>query len=133
MSPKVLSCNVCGRLFQSLGPGYCPICAEAMDKAFAAVKEYLYMHEDATVVDIIKDAGVAEKYVLDFLKEGRLNIGSAQDILKCEDCGRPIPSGRYCDGCRDKLASALSSVVTKEKNGPKQAMQVKMHARYGRD
>jgi hypothetical protein len=104
-----------------------------MDKAFMAVKEYLYIHDNATITDIVEDTGVAEKYVLFFLKEGRLDIESMEDVLKCEDCGQPIPCGRYCSICRDKLASALSSVVTKEKSNPDWTKQAKMHARYGRD
>jgi Zn finger protein HypA/HybF involved in hydrogenase expression len=104
-----------------------------MEKAFKTVKEYLYKHEEATILDIVKDTGIAEKYVLDFLKEGRLNIEGSEDVLRCEDCGQPISSGRYCSVCRDKLASALSGVVKKENNSPGWTVQAKMHARYGRD
>jgi RNA polymerase-binding transcription factor DksA len=104
-----------------------------MDKAFAMIKEYLYSHENATIVDIVEGTGVAEKFVLQFLKDGRLNIESTENALECEDCGRPIPSGRYCSSCREKLANALSSVVETEKSAPKLGGQAKMHARYGRD
>ena len=133
MSPRVLSCKICGRIFQSMGASYCPVCAEEMDKAFTLVKEYLYSHENATVLDIVEATGVTEKFVLYFLKEGRLNVEETDASLRCEDCGRPIPSGRYCSTCREKLANALSSVVSKEKDSPVLSAQAKMHAKYGRD
>jgi len=133
MSQRVMSCKICGRLFQSFGPSYCPVCADEMDKAFATIKEYLYTHENATILDIVDGTGVAEKFVLQFLKEGRLNIESTENVLECEDCGRPIPSGRYCGSCREKLANALGNAIDMEKSSSQSRGQAKMHARYGRD
>lgn len=133
MSLKVMSCKMCGRLFQSYGVGNCPACADEMDKAFVKIKEYLYEHENATIVDVVEGTGVAEKFVLQFLKEGRLSIEGAEDSLKCEDCGRSISSGRFCSDCREKLANVLSSVVEEPKKSvPKPSTQAKMHGRYGR-
>lgn len=133
MSVKVLSCKICGRLFQSYGIGCCPGCADEMDKAFVKIKEYLYEHENATIVDIVEGTGISEKYVLQFLKEGRLSIEGAEDALRCEDCGRPISSGRYCSDCREKLANVLSSAVEgKKKSMPPISTKAKMHGKYGR-
>ncbi len=132
MSPNVLLCKQCGKLFQSLGSSFCPACVDEMDKAFVVVKEYLYEHDNATLMDIVKDTGISEKMVLSFLKEGRLNIEGVDDFLKCEDCGKPISSGRYCSVCRDRLANAFGSMV-KEKRNPGVKVQAKMHARYGQD
>jgi predicted amidophosphoribosyltransferase len=132
MSLKVMSCKICGRLFQSYGSGCCPECADEMDKAFVKIKEYIYEHENATIVDVVEGTGIAEKYVLQFLKEGRLSIDNAEDVLSCEDCGRPISSGRYCSNCRDKLANVLSSVVEDKKSILKPSTQARMHAKYGR-
>ena len=133
MGSKIIVCRQCGKLFQSLGSGNCPVCVEEMDKAFVLVKEYLYDHQDATVIDVVNDTGVSEKYVLSFLKEGRIDVDSAGEMLSCEDCGRPITSGRFCSKCRDKLANMLSGAVIKEKKGPEISVQAKMHTRYGRN
>ena len=134
---KVMMCKQCGKLFQSLGSSNCPVCVEEMDKAFKVVKEYLYDHEDATVLNVVKDTGVPEKYVLSFLKEGRLDIENSAEILKCEDCGKAITSGRYCISCRNKLANALENAIgftaAKDKSGSDMRMQARMHSRYGRD
>lgn len=133
MSSKVLLCKQCGRLFQSAGSSYCPACAEEMDQAFNKVKEYIYNNEDATIMEIVENTGVAEKQVLYFLKEGRLSVDNTEGMLRCEECGRPISSGRYCSVCRDKLANALGSVYPapngKLDSGEK--MQARMHSRYG--
>lgn len=133
MSLKVMSCKICGKLFQSYGAGYCPECADEMDKAFVKIKEFLYEHENATIVDVVEGTGIAEKYVLQFLKEGRLSIEGTEGALRCEDCGRPISSGRYCSNCREKLANVLSSTVAgKKKSMPAISTQAKMHGKYGR-
>ncbi len=134
----MILCRQCGKLFQSLGSIYCPVCVEEMDKAFKVVKDYLYDHQDANIVDVVNDTGVPEKYVLSFLKEGRLNVESSDGmLLKCEDCGSPIPSGRYCMNCRNKLANTLESVVStpakKDQNSPNSRVLAKMHSKYGRD
>jgi len=127
---------MCGRLFQSFGSSNCPECAEELDKAFIKIKEYIYDHEKATIVDVVEATGVPEKFVLQCLKEGRLIIEGAE-ILKCENCGCSISSGRYCDYCRDKLADVLSSVVENKKKSdvaPKKSRTLaKMHGRYGRN
>ena len=135
MSAKVLLCKECGRLFQSMGASYCPECVDNLDKAFITVKEYIYENENATLVDIVDNTGVPEKHVLYFLKEGRLNIDNTDEALNCEDCGRPIPNGRYCSNCREKLANAFSSVsaVAKTPIKPDVKVSAKMHSRYGRD
>lgn len=136
MSPKIIVCKQCGKLFQTLGSSNCPACVEEMDKAFKTVKDYLFDHRDATVVDVVTDTGVPEKYVLSFLKEGRLNVENSEDMLKCEDCGRPISSGRYCIDCRNRLANVLSSTISatevKAKTSPDARVLGKMHSRYGR-
>ena len=138
MGSKVATCKQCGKLFQTIGSVYCSVCVVEMDEAFKIVKDYLYDHRDATVVDVIKGTGVSEKYVLSFLKEGRLDIESSDEyMLKCEDCSKPIPSGRYCLNCRNKLANVLersvSTTLTKEKDTPDTRVLAKMHSRYGRD
>ncbi len=135
MRPKVLLCKQCGRLFQSVGASYCPECADEMEKAFITVKEYIYDNENATLLDIVENTGVPEKHVLYFLKEGRLNIDNTDEVLNCEDCGRPISSGRFCSVCREKLASALGSIsaAAKGNKNPETTVRAKMHSRYGRD
>jgi len=124
---------MCGRLFQSYGSVCCPECVDEMDKAFVKIKEFLYEHENAKIVDVVEGTGIAEKYVLQFLKEGRLSIEGAEDALRCEDCGRPISSGRYCSNCREKLVNVLSSVVEGQKKSmPTISTRAKMHGKYGR-
>ncbi len=130
-------CKQCGKLFQSLGSSNCSVCTEEMDKAFKVVKEYLYDNWDATVLNVVKDTGVPEKYVLSFLKEGRLNIENNEENLKCEDCGKTISSGRYCIDCRNKLANVLDNAIgltaTKDKSGLDMRLHARMHSKYRRD
>ncbi len=111
MSSDVRQCRECRRLFQSLGSNICPECAEELDRCFKVVKSYLYDHPDANVFEISTETGVAEKMVLNFLKEGRLAINEADSILLCERCGIPVSTGRYCRKCQEQLEDALNGAL----------------------
>ena len=109
MSISVKQCKRCNRIFQSYGASYCPECAAEMEEEFDKVRHYLYEHSNANVFEIVKETGVSERAVLSFLKEGRLSIGDNNGFLKCENCGAPIDSGRYCAKCIKRLGNALDS------------------------
>ena len=74
----MLSCKICGRLFQSYGSAIVRGAPTRWTR-LRKDKEYLYEHENATIVDC-GSTGISEKYVLQFLKEGRLSIEGAEDV-----------------------------------------------------
>ena len=44
--------------------------------------------------------GVSLKSIRRYLKEERLEIvGDNKGFIRCELCGKPLNSGRFCDGC----------------------------------
>lgn len=110
MNSKVQQCRRCGKLFQSYGKAICSDCAEEMDQYYIMIKDYIYDHPDANVIEISKETKIAEITILYFLKEGRLSICNNSGVLVCEKCGKSISSGKYCASCLDKLGNALSSV-----------------------
>ncbi len=110
MNGKVSQCKNCRRIFQSLGAEFCPNCAEEMDASFQKVKNYIYDHPHANVLDISEGTGIAEKMVLYFLKEGRLSMGDESCGLECEMCAKPISAGRFCKSCQSMFQSAFSKV-----------------------
>lgn len=109
MDNNVKQCKQCGRIFVSYGTSICPNCAQEMDRIFQLIKDYIYDHPAANVIEISEKTGVEASVVLDFLKQDRLSIRTTAELLNCESCGCAIPSGRYCKKCLDELESALNS------------------------
>lgn len=84
----------CKKLFQSYGGSICPNCMDEMDKAFRKVRDYIYDHPQADIVEITQNTGVPEKWIFDFLKEERLEFTTGSTMLSCEQCGaRYNPEG----------------------------------------
>lgn len=111
---KVRQCRQCGRIFASMGSDTCPACTEQMDENFRKVKNFLYDHPEANVVEISEGTDVPEKVVLHFLKEGRLSVDETTYALECERCGTPISTGRYCKKCQSMFQSAFRSVCPEQ-------------------
>lgn len=111
MATNYKKCKVCGKIFASTGGTECPQCIMETEKKFGLIKEYLYNNPNATVMQISEATEVEEKMILHFLKEGRLEMKSADGSLRCEKCGAAITSGRMCANCMSSLSNALSSVL----------------------
>jgi flagellar operon protein (TIGR03826 family) len=134
MSFNVKQCKQCGQLFQSYGADICQNCAEEMDQSFRTVKSYIYDHPEVNVVELSKETGVSEKMILAFLREGRLSLDAAQDVLQCESCGAPISGGRFCTACQNALHNLLNGacqpVVEKKKETRSGTSAGRMHLDY---
>ncbi len=107
----VKQCKLCGKLFQSLGNPICMECEERLDQEFRIVRDYLYGHPDEDIAGISKETGVSEKSILQFLKEERLSLHGPSENIRCEHCGKAIPSGKLCMECKDKLSQMFESMV----------------------
>jgi hypothetical protein len=107
---------------------------EDLEKNFELVKNYIYDHPEANAVEISEETGVPEKDIFYFLKEGRLSVSEDNGMLRCEQCGHSITTGRYCESCRNtlerELSATLSDAMQKAKQPTGQKKQVglgKMH------
>lgn len=128
---ELKNCKRCGRLYQGTGGNVCPVCMDNMDKDFLKVREYIYNNPSANVSSIAKETGVDEKTILEFLRDGRLELYSISKGLECKRCGAWIKTGRYCEDCikelkvfTDNKNSNVSSVI---KNDNKKSNKAKMH------
>ncbi|MGI6152243.1 MAG: MerR family transcriptional regulator [Christensenellaceae bacterium] len=114
MALNFKQCKECGGVFQSSGKDVCPRCVKELDEKFKKIKQYLYKHPDAGVVEVSEETEIEERVILDFLKEGRLELKTPDGSISCEKCGAPISSGRLCKKCSDSLANTLNSVLPKK-------------------
>lgn len=113
----VTNCKSCGRLFNALGrERLCPACQKALEEKFQKVKAYLEDHPDASVEKTATDNDVTIKQIRQWIKEERLVLSSATLAgIVCEKCGKPIRTGRFCDKCKETMASQLESMLDKPK------------------
>jgi hypothetical protein len=104
-------CKLCDKIFRYAGSPFCPACVKEVDKRFRLVKDFLYKNPNLTITEVAEQTETDERIILHFLKEGRLEMSSAGDFLKCEACGASITSGRLCSKCAGGLSKALESAL----------------------
>lgn len=112
--PDVRNCRKCGRIYNYLGgPPICPVCKQAEEEDFQKVKEYLYDNPGATITQVSTELDIGIEKIKRFLKEGRLEItgDDGNMILECENCGKSIKSGRFCDACERDLTAGFRNAA----------------------
>ena len=102
----IKQCKYCHKNFQGFS-ALCPVCAEAMDKKYLAVRNYLDGNLDGSMKQIAASTGVEEKSILFLIREGRLMLKGQSSDIKCMKCGAAVASGRYCDTCKASIVHSL--------------------------
>ncbi|HOQ16714.1 MAG TPA: winged helix-turn-helix transcriptional regulator [Defluviitaleaceae bacterium] len=130
---EVINCKKCNRLFQYIGGRMiCPVCHEEEEQEFKLLKEYLYEHPKATMVEVSQATGVSVTAIRHYLREGRLIITNDSPIgIECEKCGIEIKTGRFCERCAYELEMgmrmATNELLEKNKNPYANTTKSKMH------
>lgn len=114
---EIRNCKNCGRLFNVLsGERMCPDCKKEADDVFKKVKEYVQDNKGVSVEKVAKDNDVSIKQIRQWIKEERLELSDpVLSGITCENCGKPICTGRFCDGCKSNMANSLQSAFEKPK------------------
>ena len=137
MVMNIRQCKRCGKLFNSVSSPFCSDCLDEVDQAYLVVRDYIYDHPDSAIIEITAKTGVSEKMILQFLKESRLSIAESSGLLVCENCGKPLSQGRYCQVCMGAIDKELERVtpgtpVRKREPLNGSASKERMHIRYKR-
>ena len=115
---NVTNCRGCGRLFNVLSnERLCPQCKQKIEDVFQKVKQYLEENPNASVNQVAEDNEVSVKQIKQWVREERLTFSedSVQGI-DCENCGRMIRTGRFCESCRQSLANTSRSAMDTPKS-----------------
>ncbi|MFY9176866.1 MAG: hypothetical protein WBI74_02020 [Caldicoprobacterales bacterium] len=115
----IRNCKRCDRIYQYRGSKYCPQCTIELDEIFIKVRDYIYDNKNATVLDVSQALGVEEDIILEFLKQGRLELSSPGLDYLCERCERPITTGRFCSDCIRELDSEMKKGFKDIASSPK--------------
>ncbi len=94
-------CVRCHRFFEKVAfEEVCPVCFPVEENEFSRIKEYLSNHPGASSNEVMSQLNVSLKSIRRYLKEDRLEIvGDNKGFIRCELCGKPLNSGRFCEGC----------------------------------
>lgn len=113
---NVLNCKGCGRLFNAVASErLCPECLKRLDEKFQEVKDYLEEHPNAGMDEISHECDVSLQQIKRWIREERLTFSeSSIEGIECENCGRLIKTGRFCDACKAKISNNLMSALNKE-------------------
>ena len=117
--PDVRNCKKCGKIFNYIGGApICPVCKQADEDDFKRVKEYLYENPGAIITQVSTELDISIEKIKRFLKDGRLEITSTEGnmVLECENCGKAINTGRFCNECERDLAAGFKSVASQMKS-----------------
>lgn len=108
--PDIRNCKKCGKIYNYIGGAMmCPVCKDKEEEDFKRVKNYLYDNPGASITQVSSDLDISIEMIKRFLKAGRLEIlgNDGNLLLECENCGKAIRSGRYCEQCERNLSKEL--------------------------
>ena len=102
---RISNCKGCGRIFNVLSDEqYCPNCQKKMTVA--------------------KETDTSMKQINRWIREERLSFSPDSSYgIPCENCGRMIRTGRFCDECKTKLTNTLRSALDTPKSQDRQLWQ----------
>lgn len=120
---NVSNCKSCGRLFNVISnTRICPDCQRKLEEKFQEVKEYLKENPFANIDVLSKECEVSVKQIKEWVREERLVFAEgSMDGIECEQCGKLIRTGKYCDECKVKITNNLRQGI----NAPTKAEPVK--------
>ncbi len=124
---NVKNCRGCGRLFNYVaGPFLCQVCKEGLEAKFQEVKEYIRANPGVGINEVSVACDVSPSQIQQWLREERLEVTEDSPIfLFCEGCGANIRFGKYCDKCKNSLASDLKGAMNSMKAQQPEAKQKK--------
>lgn len=132
---EVRNCKNCGKMFNCIGSPICPSCERELENKFQEVRKYVKEHKEASITEVAEANDVSVHQIKRWVRQERLAFSDASQVgLECENCGALIKTGRFCDNCKNKMASELSSTIKKgtKAEAPKQKESARMRFLDGR-
>ncbi|MCR5272873.1 MAG: flagellar protein [Lachnospiraceae bacterium] len=113
---EVTNCRGCGRLFNYIsGEHLCPDCKKKSEEKFKRVKEYVQENKNTTLEKIAEETETSLKLIKQWIREERLVFAKDSVAgIPCENCGKLIRSGRFCEDCKKKMASNIAQGLDKK-------------------
>lgn len=126
----IRNCRRCGRVYSYDGFNICPKCRRDDEADFQKVKKYIEENPSANIKEISDETEVDSKKIIEFLKEGRLEVRDENNLLlSCERCGKPIKTGRFCDKCTLEMQREFKQAIGNRQSDTLQNTKIKQKIR----
>lgn len=124
------NCSRCGKLFNSIDSPICKECQKELEEKFLQVRDYIRENPTKNMNQVAEDNEVSVRQLQRWVKEEKLCFTKDSGVMiECEQCGKPIQTGRFCKECKGKMTNKLSGLYSEKKaqeNGLKSS-GAKMH------
>ncbi len=114
-----MNCPQCGKLMSERKDSelLCKACEALADSPYQRVRDYVYHHQGATIIEVSEVTGVSKSLILQYLKEERISLMEERSLLsRCEKCGCVIDRGYQCSDCM-KASLRKSDTNTQQSSG----------------
>lgn len=111
---ELKTCRNCKKFFNYVsGVQICPICKEKLEEKYQEVKDYIKRNRSVDIETVVEECEVEKAQIQQWVREGRLEFSTHVSDITCQNCGKIIPTGRYCDECKGKMANEISNALPK--------------------
>lgn len=106
---EMKNCAHCGKMFTYIGgPPLCQTCIKKLDEKFDEVKKYVYENPGCGIQEVCDAMDVTSAQIRKWIREERLAFSESSDVaISCENCGKRILTGRFCDNCKRELQNQI--------------------------
>lgn len=113
----VKNCTRCGKIYIHIGIPICRDCKQEDEEDFQSIKNFLKEEPGASIKEVEDGTGVDSKKIIEFLKEGRLEVTEANNLFfNCERCGSQIKTGRFCQKCTADMDREFNQAIGGKKS-----------------
>ncbi len=112
------TCKRCGKEFEAtlISNGLCADCASEIQDKYHQVRDYLWDHPNTSASVVARDCNCSVHQVMRWVKEGRFLVSEDSRVfLTCENCGRKIVSGIFCDSCAKAIEVRKKTAAEQER------------------
>lgn len=118
------NCPKCKKVFAYTRSPLCSTCEREEEQLFEKVRDYIKENPICTLSEVASATKASSKKIMKYIKEGKIEISQGMHgEVQCEQCGKPIAKGKYCDKCVININQTVDDMFT-----PK-AKTAKMHIR----
>ena len=105
------NCTRCGSVFSRTRNAICPECIRKEEADFEKAVEWLRENPDLNVRAMSEGTGIDESHILRWIRQKRIRMAEASELVKCKKCGAPISNGTFCDHCKLQLVQDVNEGI----------------------
>ena len=111
----VRNCKKCRKLFNYNGNPLCPQCNKEMEDKFSDVKAYIRENPTSSISVVAEETDVPVQQIKQWIREERLTFTKDSGVvITCENCGKPILTGRYCGECKRSMTNSFEGLYVEK-------------------